>query len=205
MVRIIPLIAEHRLARHLTIEVDIFAVTFPHTAPQRLTPQIHHGRIDPRNETRTALIGRYFADAARNVAIEGSRLSHLLRKEGCPPGVAGTMNLIYTIDLRHTGTRLHRPLVELPDEGTPCFRFLRHTLGNIQNAAHMILVKHFLKCSLIQAEVTALSIGDDIDGQLAHLTYLLVQREARQRLLHLLFHPFIARNGLRVGGSCRCC
>ena len=143
MVRVVPLKASCHLGSHDAIEQNVFAEAFPHTRPKWTECHVHHGRIHPGDETGTALVGCYLADATGNGCIEAGTLPHFLREERCAPCVAGTVYLVHAIEFGHA-TLGHRSIVEGANHLSPLRWCLCHAKGDVQNGAYAVPSKHLI-------------------------------------------------------------
>ena len=145
VVKVFSLQAACQLGSHDTIQQHILSETFPHSRPKRRTGDIHHRRINPRNEAGPCLVGSYLSYSTRNGRIETGTLSHFLRKECRAPSIAGTMYLVDTINFRYA-TLLKGSKVEGADDVRPLLGRLGSPKRDIQNGAHLVLAKYIVHC-----------------------------------------------------------
>ena len=214
MVGVIALKTTCQLGSHDAVQQHVLAEALPHAGPERRTCHIHDGRIHPGNEAGTALVSRYLTDAAGDGSIEAGALSHFLREERRAPGVAGTVNLVDTIYLRHTAL-LHGSLVEGADDVCPLLWRLRHTERHVQDGAYAVLPEHVIggfcrqhtagqraRGVVVLHVAIARTLRHLVDSQFAHLPHLVAECHLGEQCFDLCFDLFVTGDALRTRGQC---
>ena len=79
---VIALKAENCFTAHLSVDVAVFTIVFPHARPARITAQVSNRGISPGNASGFGFVSRDFGTTTGQLTVESGTHVDALRKEG---------------------------------------------------------------------------------------------------------------------------
>ena len=202
VVGVVALIALDFCHYHLGIDYGILAEALPDAGPAGVTAQIHHGVIDPGTVGSTTLIGRNLCHLAGQCGIERGTQVDGLREERSALRIGDAVVVVESIDIGNADI-LHGLLLNEANPLLPLLYGSGTCSRGIEDGADLPLGDERVEHGLVELPDAPGIVGThDVEVQLQHLPYLLVERHTGKRLLYLGFQRSIAGNGRLNTGLC---
>ena len=182
VVGVLALETYNGFAAHFRVQVSVLTVILPHAGPTRVTTQVNHRSVCPRNASGTSLISRNSSTCAGQFTIERGTHVDALREERTTLRVGSTVDLVHTIDVGDTDF-FHGLLLDALDDFLPLLGRLCHAVGHVQDGADLIFGDNAVQLGLVHLP-PFLSLNA-LDAHI-HLYHDILRRHATRQVEFLL-------------------
>ncbi len=189
---------------HRRGEVGVLAEGLEHAGPHRLAGDVKYGPEVPRDARRTGLEGGDLAVLGhqRHVARGGHR--DILREDRRLQDVVGAVDRVEAVEDRDAEARLlRRNVLDLREDLLPVLHAAGLTAA-VENRADGVPDDPVAQLLFIEDQVAVLAgLGELLEGQLRHLSDLLLRGHLRHQPADLPIHRSLLPAALAVAGAAR--
>ena len=207
MVGVVTLETAHGLYAHLSVQIAVLSVVFPHAGPPRVAPEVNHRGIRPRHATRPGLVSRHFGSAPHEVAVERCAHVDALRKECAVKRIGGAVDFIHAVDAGYSYLA-QRLFLYAAYHFRPRKPVLRHAQRHVEQRADLVFAYHGVEHLLAKgkAVLALLKVGNHVDGDFAHLAYFLFKGHLAKPFLYAGLYFRVGRyRRRRLRHACEAC